>query len=390
MSPEQARGGDSGPATDLWGLGATLYFAVEAAPPFERGQALATLNAVAYDEPRPMTRAGPLNPVLRDLLAKDPEQRPDAGELRARLRRVAETPDRPAATLVAPPLPAPAPREASPPPVASPPPDEEPWTAPAETRRSRAAAALMLAGVVAVIALTGLLFVRALRGPDPGPGLAAGAGNPAETEPRATQPVPTEDPEPQPTDAAPTGPPRTEPADDPEPTEPADDPEPDEQPTTADPAVDDSDGALVPEDWEPFAFGPPGTTIAIPPGWQVRDREGTTTDLVDPETGTYLRLDYTDQPKPDPVADWQRQSQSFGARKSNYDELRIEPVDYRDYDAALWEYTYSEGGADLHAYNLGLVAGDYGYALNFQTRESQWDDSQELFEQFKRAFDPAA
>ncbi len=67
---------------------------------------------------------------------------------------------------------------------------------------------------------------------------------------------------------------------------------------------------------------------------------------------------------------------------------RPEPVEYRDYAAGLWEYTYAEGGSQLHAYNLGLVAGDHGYALNFQTRTENWSSSQELFEQLLRAFDP--
>ncbi len=64
-------------------------------------------------------------------------------------------------------------------------------------------------------------------------------------------------------------------------------------------------------------------------------------------------------------------------------------MNYRDYNAALWEYTYTEGGVDLHAYNLGFVTGGRGYALNFQTREDQWEASQRLFDRFMAAFDPA-
>jgi len=117
-------------------------------------------------------------------------------------------------------------------------------------------------------------------------------------------------------------------------------------------------------------------------------RSATATDLQDPDSGSYLRIDYTDEPQDDPVADWQAQSESFGASRDDYTEVSIEQEDYRDHNAALWEYTYTEGGRQLHAYNLGLVVGDYGYALNFQTREENWEASQDLFESFKDTFSP--
>ncbi|HEX6676802.1 MAG TPA: serine/threonine-protein kinase [Actinomycetes bacterium] len=89
MAPEQANGSLAGPAVDLWALGATMYFAVEGEPPFERGAAVPTLTAVVNDPPRPPRRAGTLEPVLLALLAKAPEERPSAGQLRPELERIA-------------------------------------------------------------------------------------------------------------------------------------------------------------------------------------------------------------------------------------------------------------------------------------------------------------
>jgi serine/threonine protein kinase len=57
MAPEQARGEESGPAADLWALGATMVYAVEAEPPFDRGTSMATLAAVVTS--RPELPAGP-------------------------------------------------------------------------------------------------------------------------------------------------------------------------------------------------------------------------------------------------------------------------------------------------------------------------------------------
>jgi eukaryotic-like serine/threonine-protein kinase len=81
MSPEQAQGGPASARTDLWGLGATLYYAVEGAPPFGEGEAIPTLRAVVHDPPRPMQRAGSLAPIVSALLEKDPALRPAEEDL---------------------------------------------------------------------------------------------------------------------------------------------------------------------------------------------------------------------------------------------------------------------------------------------------------------------
>jgi serine/threonine protein kinase len=90
IAPERARGGPSGPPADLWGLGASLYAAVEGSGPFERdGGALASLTAVVADEPEPAAHAGPLLwPVISGLLRKDPAERLNAAEAERMLRLV--------------------------------------------------------------------------------------------------------------------------------------------------------------------------------------------------------------------------------------------------------------------------------------------------------------
>lgn len=80
LAPERVYGEAPGPASDLWSLGATLYTAVEERSPFRRTSPISTLQAVVNDEPPPLTRAGPLTPVITALLRKDPADRPDPVE----------------------------------------------------------------------------------------------------------------------------------------------------------------------------------------------------------------------------------------------------------------------------------------------------------------------
>lgn len=89
LAPERAQGNDPGPASDIWALGATLYAAVEGASPFRRTSTWSTLTAIVADPVPEPRQAGALGPVLQSLMAKRPEERPDAETARGLLEAVA-------------------------------------------------------------------------------------------------------------------------------------------------------------------------------------------------------------------------------------------------------------------------------------------------------------
>ena len=359
MAPEQASQDTSGPESDLWALGSTLYYAVEGVPPFDKGQAIPTLTAVVHDDPRPMEKAGPIAPAITALLAKRPEDRPSAGELQSMLEAVVAGAGSPtsAATAVAAPATATMVEEHAPPPRTTQEPVAErvhsrPALSPRPARDSKPWLAWL--GALGALALLAAFLIPKLGGEDPVSDEA-----PVKND-KKNQAAANDDKE----DGA-----------------------------QADPAAD-GNGSETTEDetdtgstegFNTYRDSTIGYAISYPDGWDVAPID-TRTDFREAGTGRYLRIDYTTAPGPDALAKIEESIEpSFASRYPDYERQQLTPIEFAGTDnAALWEYTYQ----GQRAYNLQFVTedGGYGFALNFQTPEDRWEESQDLWESFQESF----
>jgi serine/threonine-protein kinase len=90
-SPEQLRGGEITPKSDVYSLGCTLYETAVGEPPFFGGPLAVANQQLTKSPPPPSARgaalSGPLEALILDCLAKNPDDRPNADGLQERLLR---------------------------------------------------------------------------------------------------------------------------------------------------------------------------------------------------------------------------------------------------------------------------------------------------------------
>jgi len=340
MAPERARGDSSGAPGDMWGLGASLYAAVEGHPPFERDNALASLTAVVSDEPAPATHAGPLWPVISGLLRKDPDKRLGAAETDELLSRIAAP--APAETTRA--APAPAQPTFHPKPRASFHPRRPPPTV-----LGVVALAVIAAGATALA----LVLTSSPQRQTASPRNRAGAHVSASEHPSSGTPSSSS------------------------------------APSTATPGPG-AGSAAIPAGFYRFTNST-GFSIGVPTGWQV-SHVGHYVYITDPNNGgIFLLIDQSDNPQPNPLADWQQQQANRESSYPDYHLIRLVAVSYPQAEkAADWEFTYDRNGTMVHILNRNILANaHHAYALYWSTPESDWDAYFHYFQAFAATFSPA-
>ena len=134
-----------------------------------------------------------------------------------------------------------------------------------------------------------------------------------------------------------------------------------------------------------------GFSIGVPDGWQIQ-HVGHYVYLHDPSNGgIFLLIDQSDQPKPDPLADWQQQAANRASGYPGYHLIRLAAVSYPQAEkAADWEFTYDNNGVAVHILNRNILANaSHAYALYWSTPEADWAADYHYFQAFAATFTPA-
>jgi len=117
--------------------------------------------------------------------------------------------------------------------------------------------------------------------------------------------------------------------------------------------------------------GGQGYSIGLPDGWKYSSSDSAGDRFTGPD-GQRLLVAWTSTPKDDPVADWKNQERYM--TRSQYKRIRIEKVDYRGWNTADWEFSYSDGGTAYRVIDRGFVVNAHqGYALLYTAKASGWD-----------------
>ncbi|GAA3953689.1 serine/threonine-protein kinase [Streptomyces marokkonensis] len=117
--------------------------------------------------------------------------------------------------------------------------------------------------------------------------------------------------------------------------------------------------------------GKQGYSIGLPEDWKYRST-GSAGDRFTGPKGQKLLVAWTSTPKGDPVEDWKNQERYMV--RSQYKKIRIEKVGYRGWNAADWEFTYTDGGTKYRTVDRGFVVNDHqGYALMYTAKAADWD-----------------
>ncbi|MFE2421398.1 serine/threonine-protein kinase [Streptomyces hokutonensis] len=374
-APERMSGVRTGPASDLWSLGALLCTVLSGESPFRRDSLGGILHAVVFDEIRPPEEARPLLPVVRGLLERDPERRLEAAEAERMLRAFLKTGRTPkagtgtghtpkaAAGRAAHPTPGYTPtqqdvplRELAPPPQPSTPSPTPPVTEVPPPRRSTRGV-LVAALLVAAMAGAGVSAAALLmRGDDKGasspvssaPSTSTSAGPTSPSPSRSAAPSPT--PTPSKTANSPTAP----------------------------------SGYRVANDPDGFALAVPEDFTRVPQGERIF--------YMSPGETFRLGIKMSDPEVGGPLAVMKSAAAKGADTNPGYRDGKVTDTTHYGHPAALWEFTwngFSTTEGPRHTYDLCWEEGGRMYDVWVSAPVGKVREAKEYFDVALDTFVPA-
>jgi len=342
-APEQIDGRPVDGRADQYALACAAYEMLTGQPPFPRDQAMAVLAAHLSQPPPPAStrRAGlpaSLDAVFARALAKSPQDRygscgefsdalreaagigrydaaPPAGHPATQLAWVTPQAGGNAADLGTKDTAISAPSHAGPsaPTFPSAPP-QPPWPGAGPGRRPAASWPIaVIAAAVALAAAAAVVFIL-MAAPGHSPGAATAGRTPAKT-----------------VTATPTG------------------------------------------SWTSY-HDPSGFSISLPAGSAVTTRSPGEVKFAVTPAGFVAVVAWSHHPQPDALADWRQQAAAKAAADPSYQQIRIQRVTYRGYNAADWEFTNIYQGVLTHVIDRTFIVqpGHLAYALELYGPDAQW------------------
>lgn len=346
MSPEQAQGGAAGPASDVFSLGSVLVFAVTGREPFGSGSGPSVLYRVVHSQPDADGIPEPLKSLVTRCLAKDPGLRPTASQIVAELGAArpgsswigaggrqqpahghagsgipnvrvpgaqAPNPYQPTVTSARADSGVPAGLAGLGPgsgPGTWPPQPADPPTLQPPARGRRGNGLAWAAAAVVIVAVAGAVTAVAVSH------RSAQANPAAHGGPGASVPVSA------------------------------------------------SASPSVAAGWAPYT-GPGGFSVKVPPGWSATSSDADEVRFTGPMLGDVILVAWTDQPKADAFTDWEAQAAAKASTDPTYQQISIQRVPYRGWNAADWEFINSYDGQPTQVLDRGFVVtpGVLGYAI---------------------------
>jgi hypothetical protein len=135
----------------------------------------------------------------------------------------------------------------------------------------------------------------------------------------------------------------------------------------------------------------------LPPGWAEGSATRTGTypgvNFTGPSAGFDLFISWSKVTGPSALGAWQQLDALHAKNDPTYQQINLQQVNYRGYDAAVWEFTDIHDGVPTHVIDWGFVVkpGVKGYAIELYGPQAGWPGAyNSIWNEILASFVPAS